>query len=778
MNMRLRFVWALLCIPACGGSGSGPATIRLVDTFSTAEIENVTAAAPSIQPTEWRFDDATATTPWKAGPGVSGLAVREGRLTGRSSAKVAIVHTERTEGLEDGDLLHEVVVRARISKGSNLFVSFAGSETIDLERIASRADLFPWAMTTPVIAGEEFQTYRIPIAASATTSVPSTSTRHVLLRPTDVEGADFEIESVRLVFRREHLASIPSGVGWHGLSEIYRESIVSRSPERLRFQVRVPEKAFLDVALGTVEEGPLTFRVTAGPVAFERTLTTPDRWEEVQIDMAALAGEEVPLTLELSSEHEGSLGFWGAPALRTRTAPARPRGVVLFLLDTLRRDRLDAYGHARPTAPALSRLASEGVLFQDAIAQAAWTKVSVPSILTSTYPSSNGIFEFNHRMPVSGETLAEVFRAAGYATWSSSSVPFTGRAANLHQGVEVLHERGSLPQGAGVKTARLFVDRLLPWLESHQDVPFFAMVHAMDPHNDYEPNPPYDSLWAEPEAKKQHEEWTEKVKPFIESDFMKNMGLPTRDELEKAGIAPHDFVRIQLDWYDGSIRGADVELGRVLEKLDQLGIADDTLVVFLSDHGEEFLDHGSGFHEENVYGELVNVPLVFRWPAEIPRGREVEETVQLLDVAPTIVDLAGLDLPERMQGQSLRPLSSAAEGSRFRSRPAISEWRKRTDQLGTRMVDAIGIVDEGWKLIRNVDRPEDVPEFELYDHRNDLLDLKNLASKHPEIVETLSERLEGWQKWALENELPRNQEAEAEMTSEELQRLRSLGYVK
>jgi hypothetical protein len=69
MNMRLRFVWALLCIPACGGSGSGPATIRLVDTFSTAEIENVTAAAPSIQPTEWRFDDATATTPWKAGPG-------------------------------------------------------------------------------------------------------------------------------------------------------------------------------------------------------------------------------------------------------------------------------------------------------------------------------------------------------------------------------------------------------------------------------------------------------------------------------------------------------------------------------------------------------------------------------------------------------------------------------------------------------------------------------------------------------------------------------------
>jgi arylsulfatase A-like enzyme len=779
MNMRLRFVCALLCLPACEGPASRPTTIRLVDDFSNVEIENATAAAFAPEPTEWRFDEAAAGGVWKAGPGVSGLALREGRLTGRSSAKVAIVHAERRDGLDEGDLLHEVVVRARCSRGANLYVSFAGSETIDLDRIASRADLFPWALTTPVIPGEEFQTYRIPIAASAATSIPSKATRHVLLRPTDVEGAEFEIESLRLVFRKEHLASIPAGVGWHGLSEIYRESIVSRSPERLRFRVRVPEDAFLDVALGTVEEGAVTFRVTAGSVAFERTLTTPNRWEELTIDLAALAGEEVPLTLELSSEREGSLGFWGAPAVRSRSAPSRPRGVVLFLLDTLRSDRLDAYGHARATAPAVSRLASEGVLFRDAVAQGAWTKVSVPSILTSTYPTSNGIFELNHRMPASGVTLAEVFREAGYATWSASSTGFTGRAANLHQGVEVLHERGSLADGPSEgKTAREFVDRLLRWLEAHKDVPFFAMLHATDPHNDYEPNPPYDTLWAGPQAKKRHEEWTEKVKPFIESDFMKGMGLPTRDELEKAGIEPESFVEIQLDWYDGSIRGADVELGRVLEKLEELGIANDTLVVFLSDHGEEFLDHGGGFHEENVYGELSNVPLVFRWPAEIPPGLAVDETVQLLDVAPTIVDLAGLALPDRMQGQSLKPLFSAAEDSRFRSRPAISEWRKRTDQLGTRIVDAIGIVEDGWKLIRNVDRPADVPEFELYHHRNDPLDSRNVASEHPEIVERLAEHLEGWRKWALENKLPQNQEAEAEMTSEELQRLRSLGYVR
>ena len=450
--------------------------------------------------------------------------------------------------------------------------------------------------------------------------------------------------------------------------------------------------------------------------------------------------------------------------------------MVLFLLDTLRRDRLDAYGFDRKTAPQLSRLAAEGVLFEDAIAQGAWTKVSVPSILTSTYPTSNGIYELNHRMPASGVTLAEAFRNAGYATWASSSVQFTGRGSNLHQGVEVLHEADSFPDNRG-KNARDVVDRLLPWLERHKDSPFFAMIHAIDPHSDYEPNRPYDTLWAAPDAKTKHEAWTEKVKPFIESDFMKDMGLPMRGELERAGIAPEEFVKVELDWYDGSIRGADVELGRVLEKLEELGIADDTLVVFLSDHGEEFLDHGGHFHEENVYGELTNVPLAMRWPGVLPAGRVVDETVQLLDVAPTILDLAGLPVPERMQGQSLKPLLAASGKERWRPRPAISEWRRRTDQLGTRIVDAFSIIEGEWKLVRNVERPEDVPEFELYNHESDPLDQKNVASENAAIVERLAQQLEAWHKWALENKLPSDGEAASEMSSEELQRLRSLGYV-
>ena len=135
-------------------------------------------------------------------------------------------------------------------------------------------------------------------------------------------------------------------------------------------------------------------------------------------------------------------------------------------------------------------------MFKDAIAQGAWTKVSVPSMLSSTYPTSNGIYEMYHKLPASADTMAEAFRAAGYATWAGSGNGFSGRSTNLHQGVEVLHENGSLqvPEGQSrSKSARVLVDRLLPWLESHHDVPFFVYLHPIDPHSPYEPYRPYDT---------------------------------------------------------------------------------------------------------------------------------------------------------------------------------------------------------------------------------------------------------------------------------------------
>ena len=777
---------SVVILVACAGSENQPTVLRLVDLFPSASVigtggtGGTGAAGAPPEPTEWRFEEGHDVG-WKAGAGVSGLRVDGNVLAGRSITNVPIVHVERHSGLDDPDVLHQVIVRARVSEGANLTVTFSRSESLNLERTAATADEFPWPLSTPLIPGDDLQTYSINAGSAARASFQASGIRHILLRPTDVEGATFEIESLRLVFRKEHLAGIPAGVSWQGLSEVYRETVVARSPEEARFNLSLPSRPMLDLAVGTVEDGPVTFRVTLDDdVLLEHTVSMPHRWEPVPIDLDAFAGADVELTLSLESDKPGAIGFWGTPTVRSRGRydPGAPRGVVMILLDTLRRDHLDAYGYQRSTAPTVSRIAEEGTLFSDAIAQGAWTKVSVPSMLSSTYPSSNGIFELNHKLPASADTMAEAFREAGYATWAGSASGFSGKGTNLHQGVEVLHESGSIrkPDRANsAKSARVIVDRLLPWLDAHHDVPFFVFFHALDPHSPYEPYRPYDTLWGAPDGKEAHEARVDKVRPFIKSGFMKPMGLPLVGELEEAGVDPEEFVRHELDWYDGSIRAADVEIRRILEKLENLGIADETLIVFSSDHGEEFLDHGGHFHEENVYGEMINVPLILRWPGVVPEGHVIDETVQMLDVAPTVLELAKIAKPDSMQGESLVPLFTTPE--RWSARPAVSEWTRRTDQRDEEMVDAFSIIVDGYKLIHNVERPDGFPEYELYDHRQDPLDQNDIASENPEIVERLSKQLDDWHAWALANKLPTDAEASEGIDAAELERLRSLGYV-
>ena len=113
----------------------------------------------------------------------------------------------------------------------------------------------------------------------------------------------------------------------------------------------------------------------------------------------------------------------------------------------------------------------------------------------------------------------------------------------------------------------------------------------------------------------------ETVKEFIESGFMKYQALPDREEIEKAGIDVDTYVSREKAWYDASIRAMDLELGRLLEHLQHLGLDENTMIVFMSDHGEEFLEHGRHFHGYNAYGEMLNVPLIVWWPAGIPGGQ-------------------------------------------------------------------------------------------------------------------------------------------------------------
>ena len=833
-------VTATVVLSSCGGSPE-PVSIRLVDMFEAATVEGSVAIDP-VDPTEWRFDgdgtialpdpaednedaeddeeepeDRSATFGWAALNDIEGVDVVDGRLVG-TTGELPLLHAVRPDDLlDENDLLHAVEITMQVSAGTAVGVTFNGGRRLNEERVLRSIRNAPEPpLHAELEPGDEFHEYRLENPGR---SFSVGGLRNILVQPTDAADATFAIESVRLIMRKEHLRSIASGPGWQGLDEIYRETIVSRAPERVALDLTLPTNPWLELAVGTVEDHPVTFNVAIDAGAgdtplWRRTVTLPRRWETQRIELAEYAGQQVTLALSLEGDEDGLVGFWGTPVVRSsgaRVPPVddarsearaaladggstTPQGVIVFLGDTLRSDHLDAWGHGRKTAPTLTALAAEGVRFADAISPATWTKVAVPSLLSSVYPASHGIVGMADRLSSSATTMAEAFRGAGYATFATSSVSFTGKLSNVHQGVEVLHERASIDNGSlghsSAKTARTYVDRFLTWLDDHHDVPFFAFIHVFDPHDPFEPYPPYDLMWASPTGKEKHEARLEQVGESLGDDRRVGDGnrfgperFPNREELEAAGVDPDVYAAHQLDWYDGSIRGMDAEIARLMEGLEQRGVAGDTLLAFVSDHGEEFLDHGWGWHGNTVYGEAINVPLMLRWPGVLPAGVVVDATVESLSLMTTLLELSGIPVPETAQGQSLLPMVVSpndptalgwVERPAFSERKRIASRRERADYD----VDQYSVVLDGWKLVRNVDPPEGMPEFELYDHADDPLDHNDVTAHHPDVVERLTAELVGRLRYVEARKLPTDENVSEGLSPAELRRLRSLGYIR
>jgi arylsulfatase A-like enzyme len=786
-----------------------PLAISLVESFAPEAVEG-RRPLPTPPRTEWSFAALAPELSWTPGPGVRELAMRDGALTGTAAGNRPVVELLAASPLGAGDVLHAIEVRMSCSAGGTLIVNTLGESGPPTAVFGTPAA--PNGLTTPLL-GDGMQTYSFPLATSFAAAAPleRSRIRRVVLRPTDAAGASFAIESVRLVFRREHLAAVPSGIGWRGLGEVWRESVVTRPGETVRLALRLPAHPVLDLALGTLSELPVAFRVAVRPaggeegeegeerVVLRHTVTAADQWHPDPVPLDAWAGEEVELMLRAEIAGEGgaesavkdeALAFWGSPVVRSRGAGSaaaeadRPQGVILIIADTLRRDHLDAWGYERPTAPVVHGLARQGVQFTDAIAQAVWTKVSVPSILSSLYPATHGITDFTHRLPASATTLAEAYRAAGYATFGTSTIPFTGQLTNLHQGLEVLHESRSFRppvEEQFMKSAREYVSRTLAFVEQHRDVPFFVQLHVADPHAPYRPFEPYDRLWTDPADLQWFREAEEKVREQMPArTARRRSAAATAEELRRAGVDAPRYVRHGKGWYDGSIRAMDAEIGRLMDRLEHLGLADRVLLAFVSDHGEEFLEHGSHWHGQNVYGENANVPMVLWGPRFLPQGVKVAPTVQLVDLMPTLLELSGLPAPPEVQGRSLLPLARGAGAGQvpegWREHPAFTE-RRYIPSIGPQpdVHPGWAMVQGRWKLVQLAPPAPGRAELELYDHRADPLNLRDVGAAHPDVVQAMAGQLARWRGWAEGRRLPPDDAAS--MDAAELEKLRSLGYV-
>lgn len=342
-------------------------------------------------------------------------------------------------------------------------------------------------------------------------------------------------------------------------------------------------------------------------------------------------------------------------ALLLACAPAAPPAggpVVLVVVDTLRADRLGAYGHARDTSPELDAWAVQGRLYERAWSTSSWTLPSVASILTGRTPAAHGAVAIAAppalnpqigRLPELVPTLAEGFRAAGYATAAFVTNPYLTPLLGLDRGFDLYDHARSV--GLPGRRADALVDRVLAWIEARDGEPFFLMLHLMDPHLSYDPMPPHRGRFT----------------GALDSDL--DLPLRVRDvpalragqRPERAGGGPLSAGdrRFVAAAYDEEIASVDAQLGRLRRGFEAHGVLRRGIVVLASDHGEELFDHGGFEHGHTLFEEVVRVPLVF-WGAGVEPGRE-PAPVSLVDVAPTLLDAAGLPLPRGMQGVSLWP---------------------------------------------------------------------------------------------------------------------------
>ena len=505
------------------------------------------------------------------------------------------------------------------------------------------------------------------------------------------------------------------------LNDVVRRGFPAGPPGRLRFALDIPKSARLQLACAIdprfhdrpgVEFVAKVLRDGREEIVWTLLLDPIARaehraWVAVDVDLAKQAGAGRELVLETRGYEQAGdpeRAWWGTPAITVaRKAPL----AIIYLVDTLRADHTGVYGYARPTTPELDAFAKDAVVFDAAVVHASWTKPSVASILTSRLPGQHKAVQLRDPLDPSNVTIAQRLDERGWATGAAiaNSVIY-GAESEFDRGFDVfagLHGEGD--ERSKLVGADVVVDSALAFLRSRQGLPTFLYVHTMDPHVPYEPPPPFDRMF----------------EPFPTVDH------PARDPRTDYK-EPLDKERM-IGQYDGDIAFGDREFGRFVRELKAAGLYEDALVVFLADHGEEFLDHGRWLHGRSLFDELIRVPLLVKLPGNRGAGQRVAEQVQGLDVVPTVLEAMGLPLSRDLGGQ---PLQRTLARGGSKPRPALAE-------ISHRGFVAYGARTEGDKYVRRFSPDDDELYFDL---QRDPKEQASTAGQNPQRVRLLQAQSE------------------------------------
>lgn len=519
----------------------------------------------------------------------------------------------------------------------------------------------------------------------------------------------------------------------------FRDAIFAPAPTRMRFELELPREARLDVALALHEASQpgdgVRFQVAVQPAADtshevlrEQVVIGPERknwhWHEQRVDLSRWSGEKVSITLSTTAVAGGrGYALWGNPVVSGARESSDPPNVLLIGVDTLRADRLGGYGHARATSPEIDALAADGTLFEKAISTCNWTTPAFASMFTGLMPSRHRVTHRTRAIAPQLRTLAERFRAAG---WLTHGVAYKAYLYNMgfEQGFDTWF---NVPR-AFVK-GKENVGRALSWLDRNHDRRFFLFLHLNDPHQPFNQPQPFD-------------------RKFNDIAALRALGMelpviyePDGDVSGCARCTANGRVvprakKLAHDLYDGEVAYTDALVGRVVAALKKHGIYDDTVVAFISDHGEVLWEHDGYFGHggPRMPDELLHVPFVIKPAAtDAPAGQRIAQQVSVMDLMPTLLGLAGVQgASADVQGRNLTDLVQGTKtpptGDKAESRLVISET-----EGGKRHI--VSVRGDGWKYILYIPRAAGAPlQQELFRLDTAAGEHRDVLQQHPDVA--------------------------------------------
>ncbi len=398
-----------------------------------------------------------------------------------------------------------------------------------------------------------------------------------------------------------------------------------------------------------------------------------------------------------------------------------PPNIILISMDTTRSDHCSVYGYERDTTPNLRRFAEQGARFDLAYSPTSTTGPTHASLFTSVYPMEHGLIKNGLPLLDRFITLSEHLREGGYETAGVVSSYVLHSKFGYGQGFDFYDDR------IDPRTSKIRMDgqeeediedgfdwpgdettrRAIDWLDRERDPqgPFFLFLHYFDPHHPYAPPEPFLSRFA------------------------------PRDEHPSP-------VDVSVGAYDGDLAFTDSQIGVFLEALEDRGLDENTIVVIVGDHGEGLMQHGFMRHGRQLYEESVRVPFLVRWPGRVEEGLVFSAPVELLDVAPTLFDLIGLDARGfELKGRSLAAALRGEERYEEENRP-IFLFRRHYKDGGSKSARGVayGLRAGEWKYIYGPDERRE----ELFNLTSDPTESVNLAGAQREVADRLWRRLEDW----------------------------------